>query len=124
MDATKFKLIYNESRNGCNDFYRHPLMRRFQYSDGVKDLADVGCHWLLDILATECPKPLRASGEVSGIVKVAVGKKGARITRTSADDKPPIWKRRIEWTDMPEGEYLFELVDEGERFALVLLTER
>src|SRR4051794_18253728 len=123
MNEAAFKAAYNESRNGANYFVRHPLVRSFQFSDGVEQLAAAGCWWLLDILATECPKPLRASGETNAIVQVQVDGEQARIAMTIADDQPPIWERKIEYTDMPTGDWTFELVDEGERFALILTTE-
>ena len=40
MNTEKFLKAYNESRNGCNFFVRHPFARRFQYSDGVLECAD------------------------------------------------------------------------------------
>lgn len=124
MDTAAFLAAYNASRNGCNHFVQHPLVRRFEYSDGVEEVADAGCHWLLDIIATECPVPLRKSTEVVGIVSVTVRPDAvALIELTIADGKPPIWKRAVDWTDMPPGRYVFELVDEGHRFAFALVSE-
>ncbi len=65
MNTTDFKRIYAESRNGVDQFYFHPFARSFAYSDGVKDLADTGCHWLLDILATELPEQFEKHKDVS-----------------------------------------------------------
>lgn len=124
MDEAKFKAAYNESRNGANFFVRHPLARRFQYSDGVQQLAEAGAYWLLDILATECPQALRKSGEPTGLVEVQVEDSKAEIALSVADDAPPIWTKKIPYTDLPKGIWSFELVDEGERFALILLSER
>lgn len=124
MNEAKFKAAYTESRNGASHFVRHPLVRQFQYSDGVQECAEAGCYWLLDIVATECLMPLRKSGEPMGIVRLTVGEDStASIDLTVADDAPPIWHKRIPWTDMPPGEYVFELADEGDRFAFILITE-
>lgn len=37
MDIEKFKLAYDESRNGANKFIRHPLVRLVAISDGLKE---------------------------------------------------------------------------------------
>lgn len=122
MNNEAFLTAYNQSRNGCNFFVRHPLVRNFQYSDGVRECAEAGCYWLLDILATEVPAKMRATGNERCLIEVSVSK-AAELSATVADDALPIWSRKIEFTDMPDGDYVFELVDEGERFALCLITE-
>lgn len=124
MKIDQFLAAYHESRNGANYFVRHPLVRSFQFSDGVEQVAAAGCFWLLDVVATECLKPLRASGEVNAIVRVTVDKDAkAMLSLTVADDAPAIWRKHLDYTDMPSGQWLFELADEGERFALILLSE-
>ena len=123
MNADAFKLAYEASRNGTDGFTRYPMVRGFQYSDGVRECAEAGCYWLLDILATECPKPLQASGAVQGIIKVDVAGSRAKLSMTTADDAPPVWQRRIGFTSLPSGTWTFMLADEGERFALILVTE-
>ena len=122
MNTEKFTRIYNESRNGCNSFYRHPLVRRFHFSDGVKDLADEGIHWLLDIAATELPAAMRKTGEPHCMLHATVKKGKATLTLSPTDDRN-IWTKKISWTDMPEGRWVFELSDEGERFAMILISE-
>jgi len=124
MNNREFHRVYGEGRNGCNEFYGHWAARMFQYSDGVQELAELGCYWLLDIIATECLKPLRKAGPYEqGQIKVVSKGGKADITMDIADDAPPIWKRHIDMTDMPEGEWIFYLKDEGERFAMILPSE-
>lgn len=124
MDTDKFKAILAESRNGCNHFVRHPLAPHFHYSDGVQDLAGTGLYWLLDILATELPKVYRKHGQYHGIVSVVSKDGKATLSLSFSDEeKRKPWTRRIDWTDLPDGEFQLELADEGERFALILLTE-
>jgi hypothetical protein len=123
MNNTAFIAAYGESRNGANCFYRHGLARNFHYSDGVRDCAETGCYWLLDMIATEATTKLRASGDIMGIVEVRVADEAATITMTVADDKPPVWKKRITYTDMLAGVWKFYLTDEGSRFALILPSE-
>lgn len=123
MNTDAFKTAYNESRNGANYFVRHPMARRFHFSDGVKQCADAGCHWLLDIAATELPQAMHSAGEQHGILEVKVADGKALMKLTVDDDRPPIWSRTIDHTDMPEGKWTFELCDEDERIAMILLTE-
>jgi hypothetical protein len=123
MNTEKFTAAYGESRNGANHFVRHWAARSLQYSDGVESCAEAGCFWLLDIIATEALKPLRASGDGLGIIAVKVADGKADIGMTIEDDAPPVWSRHVDYTDMPPGEWKFFLADEGERFALILPTE-
>ena len=123
MDVEKFKAAYNESRNGANYFVRHPLVRKFQFSDGVEELANAGCWWLLDIIATECLKPLRESEAGVGYIAVHAKDSKARLSLEIPGPRPILWEREISLTDLPDGDYEFELVDEGARFAMILITE-
>lgn len=122
MNIEKFKAIYSEHGNGCNGFFRHPLVRRFQYSDGVKDLAEEGCYWLLDIAATELPTAMRKAGEPHCILTVTVKSSKATLELSPTDNRT-IWTKKIDWTDLPEGQWCFEVVDEGERVAINLISE-
>ncbi len=38
---------------GSQTWYRHPLMRKISYTDGVKFMADkAGAHWLIDMIVS------------------------------------------------------------------------
>lgn len=124
MDNTAFIKAYNQSRNGANEFYRHSMVKYFHYSDGVRDCAQAGCYWLLDLAATEFPAVMRKHGELRAILKVHVlPNLGCALELTVADNQPPIWSQSIDYTDMPEGSWFFELGDEDIRVAMILLTE-
>ena len=124
MDDTKFIAAYGESRNGANQMYQHPLSRHFIYSDGVKECAEAGCYWLLDILATEGVKHMRAHpDEFMLIVKVGVRNESALINGELRDDDPNPWKKRINYTDMPEGLWIFYITWDGEHYTLILPSE-
>lgn len=122
MDTDRFTAAYNESRNGANCFYRHPLVRRFQYSDGVQECAEAGCYWLLDILATELPGVMRRHQESHGYIVVRVADGKATIAFEATEGRP-LWTKAIPHTDMPAGDWTFEVSDEGHRFALILISE-
>lgn len=110
MDKTQAtQAVLAESRNGVNQLFRHALNRNLRFSDGVKSLADAaGAYWLIDIVATECAvryvqdlKKDKAPG--CALVEVKVNGKTAELAMTYADDAPPIWKRKIAYTDLPLG---------------------
>ena len=128
MNTEKFKQVYNESRNGCNEFYRNPLYRALRYSDGVRDLAETGCWWLLDIVGTEVVDMFRKAPEDDrhAAFYAKVHDSTAEL-RLEFHDGSPAWKRRIEWTDMPDGEWCFLLANEGQAprmdIAMILPTE-
>lgn len=123
MNEQAFKAAYNLSRNGANAFYTHWFDRKFQYSDGVRDCLEAGCYWLLDIAATELPAVLRKAGQNMGTLAVKVEASKARLTLDAQDGAPPLWARDIEFTDLPQGEWIFFIADEGERVAMILPTE-
>lgn len=127
MKTEEFKRIYAESRNGCNNFIRHPLARNFAVSDGVKDLADTGCWWAIDIFATELPAIFRDNEDVSNrcIVHVYV-KNGTANLWAEFEDGVVSWKRSGVHTDLPEGSWEFMVADEGEGstpYRMILISE-
>lgn len=109
MDQEEFKRIYSEPRNGCDAYIRHPLARAFVYTDGVQELAGVGCYWLLDVLATELPAEFRKREPLPHmcVVKVRVSGGKATILGEFTDDDPNPWRKQVDITDLPEGEWLF-----------------
>ncbi len=124
MNKAAFLKAYHEGgRNGASCFYNHPMVKSFQYSNGVQECAEAGCYWLLDIAATELPKAMRAHGEANAFLEVGVWNARALLRLTVDDAKPAIWSKVISYTDMPEGRWVFELGDEGTRVAMILLSE-
>lgn len=125
MDAQAFTQTYNESRNGANFLVRHMLVPRFKFTDGVQELAEHGCYWLLDILATELVDHFRnRPDDVFIIVKVTVADESAVITASASDDDASPWVRSVDYTNMPEGEWLFYIgQDEPGRFTMTLASE-
>ena len=128
MNTEQFTTAYHASRNGCDHFIRHPLVRSFAYSDGVGSCADAGCHWLIDILATELPAEFRKHEKISHScsVKVVVADGGSALITGEFTDGVIGWRRAIEWADLPGGEWIFYVTDECEgdtRYRCILLTE-
>lgn len=128
MDTQKFLNAYGESRNGANGFFRHSLVRFFAYSDGVKECAEAGCYWLLDIIATEfAPAIAKATyGEHHGYVVVTVSqaKSGANAEISlEFEEGKPVYTRKVNYTDMPEGKYEFEIGYDGTNVLFTLISE-
>jgi len=94
---------------GGGDVYRHPLNRNFMYTEGAKYFADnAGAHWFLDIVATELAALQADEGFI--VASIAVANSRAVITATDGNTKT-IFFKRIEFTDCPEGNWKFYLVD-------------
>lgn len=125
MNTEAFIRAYHETRNGTDRFHQNPFYPSFVYSDGVAECAQAGCYWLLDILGTELPVQFKRRQPWEGfcIVKVQVKNEAAAILGEWMDDDPSPWRRKVNYTDMPEGEWLFQVSDMGDRYACILLTE-
>lgn len=110
MDTESFVSAYREPRKRACCFYRHAMWRRLVYSDGVKECLEAGLYWLMDIVGNECVKPvLDSSLTTMAILQVDVldGRASLRIDMQS--DTPPVWTKRVRYTDMPDGRWTFLL---------------
>lgn len=129
VNADAFKAAHNKSRNGVNEWLFNRLYPRLKYSDGVRECAATGCYWLLDLLGTEVvPAVDRHRRALDGLGFVVVRVSGYKATiflkrDTSDPDKAALWRRPVEFTDMPEGEWVFYLADEGSPMRLFLPSE-
>lgn len=122
MNIELFQQTYNKSRNGANEFFRHPLARRVIYSDGVHDCAEAGIYWLVDIAATELPRHLYADGTL-GVLRVSVKHSKAHMALETDDDTPPVWKKVVTYTDLPDGVWTFFLTNDGKQVTMILPSE-
>jgi hypothetical protein len=123
MDTEKFIRAYNESRNGTEHFTRHPLVAAFVYSDGVKECAQAGCYWLLDLIATEVPSVMHAYPDEYLLVTVQVKDGRGNILLSGSGDIPR-GQRLLPACDLPDGEWVFLLADDADGFyRLILVSE-
>lgn len=125
MDMQKFKAAYSESRNGANKMFRHPLVRKLIYSDGVQECADAGLYWMLDILATEGVQHM-AKHLDDGLMVVyfsAYADRSALIKGTLSDGDPTPWMRKVAFTDCEPGQWTFYMAYDGEHYSLILPSE-
>ena len=122
MNTEQFKQAYGESRNGTDRWHRNPLYSRFHYSDGVEQCAEAGCYWLLDILGTELTaSKLTARFCDMLIVTVTVKDGEARIKGEHEDDDKHPYKRKVDYTDLPEGKWTFYVSNDGDGVLRCLL---
>ena len=124
MNTEAFIKAYKESRNGASFFERHPLVRSFISSDGVKECAEAGCYWLLDVLATEIQaKQFVEKQSTLCIVQVAVKDQKCEITGEFFEDDPKPYTKQIPYTDLPEGNWNFYLSYEDDKVICYLPSE-
>lgn len=124
MDTEKFISAYNASRNGTDNFHFNPLYRTFSYSDGVRECAEAGCYWLIDILGTELPPAFRnRPDEWSCLVTVRVADSAAQIVGEFVDDDPTPYRRAVDYTDLPEGEWRFFVSRDDSKLHCILMSE-
>lgn len=115
--AAAVNAVLDQPRNGMNEALRHGMCRRFFFSDGAQELAEVaGCYWLLDILGTEVAPKLKQlmdspQGVGTAYLEMTVAPDSAALLMlTVEDDAPPAWSKTIPYTDFPQGRWtLFEL---------------
>jgi hypothetical protein len=126
----ELKSTMDEFMGGSDGRYRHWANRRLIYTEGIKAMADkAGAHWLLDIVATEVApiglKRWEAFHDPSSYLEVKVVDSKATLRLVRDDELPSLWERKIEFTDFPEGEWVFELSMDGlvdpKREVLVML---
>lgn len=123
MNTELFLKTYNESRNGANHWVRNPLYPSFLMSDGVHDLADTGCHWLMDILGTELPGVYKKHPDDNlMVVKVKVADSRARIEGSFNDDTMD-YLHKVHFTDLPDGEWVFYVDRHPDGLVCILPTE-
>ena len=126
MNTETFLKAYNAIRNGTDLFHFNPLYRTFHYSDGVKECAEAGCYWLLDILGTELPQVFQKHPDDFLLeVKVLVtDKQSVIISGSFDDDAPDAYTKTIKWSDLPQGTWQFLVSGEGNGpYHCILISE-
>lgn len=103
-----------------SETWHRSINRTVTFTDGVAHFAEqAGAFWLVDILATELPKFVAAHDIVFVTMKVANHK--ATISALQDKDCPPLWTKRIGYTDCPEGEWKFYVAPGGPQGTVVIM---
>ena len=99
-------------------------MRSFIFSDGVKECAEAGCYWLLDILATEVQaNQFKEKQSNLCILQVIVKDQQCEITGEFFDGDSSPYSKRVPFTDLPEGTWNFYLSYEDDKVICYLPSE-
>ena len=94
---------------GTEQWYRHGINRRMLFTDGVKYFAEqAGCYWFLDIIATEVFSLLREQPFLVITMDVDDGEADIFVDDGNGN---VVWKRHINFTDAPDGDWRFYLTD-------------
>ena len=124
MNTEAFIKAYKESRNGASFFVRHPLVHSFLFSDGMKECADAGCYWLLNVLATEIqPNQFKEKQSILCIVRVVVKDQKCEIAGEFYDGDPSPYSKHVSYTDLPKGTWNFYLSLEDSKVICYLPSE-
>lgn len=133
MNTQDLNNLMDGFSGGSDGRTRHWAVRRFIYSEGMKAVADkAGCHWLLDIVATEvapiCMNAWESKEEHMHFLRMTVANDAADIWLERDDGEPRLWERHIGYTDFPEGEWTFylgidQIVDPGKTSLVMFLPQ-
>lgn len=132
--ADKLNAVMDQFYGGSDGRTRHPFNRKFIYTDGVKAVADeAGAYWLLDIVATEvaqiCMREWDQRENSMTFLRVLVTKGStAKIWLERDTDDEVFWTRDLEFTDFPEGDWMFYmgidgLVDQPNEVVVMFLQQ-
>jgi hypothetical protein len=126
---TEFKTLEHlkasklDQHYGTEEFYRaNMFVKKVIHTEGIKELADQAqCYWLLDILATEFYDALKSQKQEPDKFYITIESKDdqADITMKNYRDKV-IYKRHIDYTDLPTGKLMIYAGWQGEEGYLVL----
>ncbi|TXM69661.1 DUF6876 family protein [Methylobacterium sp. WL120] len=95
---------------GSENWYRHALVQRITYTDGVKYVADeAGAHWLVDIIATNQLEP-KVKREEFQVWKLTVADGKGKVVCEDGNDNA-VFSQDIDFTDFPEPGITMWLTD-------------
>jgi hypothetical protein len=112
------KLTHSDLRQftGTDHWYRHGLMPKMSFTDGVKYVAETGgAYWLIDKVATNQLEP-RIRAEEFQCWKLVVDDKQAAVLTADDGNGNVLHTEKIEWTDFPLDQ--IELWVEGDVILL------
>lgn len=87
---------------GSEHWYRHPINRKFLYTDGVQYVVETaGAYWLIDEIALIQPYNKKIAAEEFQVWKLTVNAdSSAQLTCEDGNDNA-VYSKRIPFTDFP-----------------------
>lgn len=110
MDAHELKRML-AFHYGSETVFKHALVSNVTYTEGVRTFAQNaggGAYWLLDILATE--PAIRAQAKEFALITLNSTGENAILTVTDGNNGAPVYRRVIDYTDCPEGSWMFYMI--------------
>ena len=120
--------------HGTENWYRHELLRRLIYTDGVKYVAEKGgAYWLIDLIASHqagirkrarLDKSFRPEFQVWTLTRACDGfAGGAAVIVCDDGDDLEMARQEIEFTDFPLPSIKLFCAFYGEHYVLMLPSE-
>jgi len=107
---------------GGLEVYKHPLVSRMVYTEGVKHFAaKAGAYWFIDKVAAELEDLMAEEPFISLVLTVKNDK--AALSVTDGNENALLPNFNIDFTDAPEGEWRFWIESYGDRSTLLLPSE-
>lgn len=110
MNAIELKSALRQF-TGTEEWYFHPLFRKYRYTEGVKFLAgEAGAYWLLEkILSSQILPELK--GEEFQLWKLTVDEKKTALLTCDNGNGGIVYQEIIDTTDFPLDEIRFYFTD-------------
>ena len=97
---------------GSTFVYRHPLARKFVYTEGARYVAEHGgAYWLLDELAFNQANPAVAA-EKFQVWRLAVAADKTATLRCGDGNDRLVFTKQLDFTDFPLDEICFYLIND------------
>ena len=129
--ATKFETLEQlksaklDACYGTSQYYRtNPFVPKVLHTDGIQELAEHGeCFWLLDVLATEFYSAVKKQQPDSYYIHLDCKQNKVDIVMEDYKKKV-IYKRHVDYTDLPSGKLTIKAGwhgEHGENYMILCL---
>jgi len=99
---TTFTLNDLSQFTGSEHWYRHPINRKFLYTDGVQYVAETaGAYWLIDEIALIQPYHRRVAAEEFQVWKLTLNADSTALLSCEDGNDHTVYSKRIPFTDFP-----------------------
>lgn len=110
MNAHELKSALRQF-TGTEEWYFHPLFRKYRYTEGVKFLAgEAGAYWLLEKILSNQILP-EIKGEGFQLWKLTVDEKKAALLTCDNGNGVIVYQEIIDYTDFPLEKISFYFTD-------------